>query len=45
MYVRNIVDLVIALILVAQWCRAPVDALAVLKTQDVATQSDLRQKK
>jgi hypothetical protein len=43
-YVRNVADLVAALILVAQWCRAPVDALTVLQTQDVTTQSDLSTK-
>jgi hypothetical protein len=42
--VCSVADLVTALVLVAKWCRAPVDALAVLKTQDVATQSDLTQK-
>jgi hypothetical protein len=45
LYIRSVADLVTAPILVAQWCRAPVDALAVLKTQDIATQLDLRQKK
>jgi hypothetical protein len=40
LYVRSVVDLVTVPVLIAQWCRAPVDALAVLKTQDVAIQSD-----
>jgi hypothetical protein len=42
--VRSIVDLVIVLVLVAQWCQGPVDALAVLETQDLAIQSDLTSK-
>jgi hypothetical protein len=33
LHVRHITDLVAALILVAQWCQAPVDALAVLKNK------------
>jgi hypothetical protein len=41
LYIRIITDLVATLIFVAQWCRAPVDAIAVLQTQDVTTQSDL----
>jgi hypothetical protein len=37
-YVCNVLDLVAALILVTQWRRAPVDALAVLQKQDMTTQ-------
>jgi hypothetical protein len=40
LHVRHVADLVTVLALVAQWCRAPVDALAVLKTQDATLQSD-----
>jgi hypothetical protein len=33
LHVRHITDLVAVLVLVTQWCRAPVDALAVLKNK------------
>jgi hypothetical protein len=41
LYIRSVTDLVVVLIFVAQWCRTPVDALAVLQTQDMTTLSDL----
>jgi hypothetical protein len=33
LHVRHVADLVVVLILVAQWCWAPVDALAMLKNK------------
>jgi hypothetical protein len=35
LHVRHVADLVVALILVTQWCWAPVYALAVLKTRRI----------
>jgi hypothetical protein len=38
LYVRNVADLVVALVLVAQRCGTPIDAFAVLQKQDMTTQ-------
>jgi hypothetical protein len=38
MYVRNVADIVAALVLVAQRCGAPVDALVMLRKQNMIAQ-------
>jgi hypothetical protein len=52
LHVRHVTDLVAALVLIAQWCQAPIDALVVLKqdadipskpTPKMCTRTDLTQ--